>query len=490
MQTLKTASIVGLLLTVMYGGYVSLTTPPEQIPAEYADLLVIDDNLGMESGIDGGMLQAPEMAIDSMGQQQPQSFGASFPEPSLTTPAMTSGPSMGLPSSTPSTSISLGPAQGTTSSLSAPNNSTLNAPRNPQPAKLPSVTVPARNVSVELNGNYPATSRDFAMPTPESSSSSFDPGTGQAFVAPGSANTPDAMSLPSIDELPTSSGQRQAVDIPQTQLTKDVSLGPTSAQQSAPPAAQQDAPSAAADLAAGTIQRGAKNLGLENAIKIADRQYHNDQIREALATLSVFYNTPNLIDSQRDAMLARLDPLARDVIYSQRHILEQPHRVGTNETLMEIAESYRVPWQLLANINGIRDPLVTPPGTELKVVRGPFSAQVDLQNEELTLFLGDLYAGRFPIKAGSSPMPRPGTFTVQDKQSRRPFQDGLGNPIPGGAPGNPYGKVWIDLGSQLCIHGSPSPTSPTDQGCISLSGELADDLFGILSQGSSVTIRR
>ena len=48
---------------------------------------------------------------------------------------------------------------------------------------------------------------------------------------------------------------------------------------------------------------------------------------------------------------------------------------------------------------------------------------------------------------------------------------------------------WVTA-NQLCIHGSPDPTRPTENGCISLAEDVADDLYGILSQGSSVTIRR
>ena len=105
----------------------------------------------------------------------------------------------------------------------------------------------------------------------------------------------------------------------------------------------------------------------------------------------------------------------------------------------------------------------------------------------MTLFLNDLYAGRFPIEVGNDPAPKTGTFLVQDKQTERTFYGAM---IPPDNPNNPYGRVWIDLGEQLCIHGSPNPTRATDQGCISLPGDFADDLYGILSQGSSITIRR
>lgn len=232
------------------------------------------------------------------------------------------------------------------------------------------------------------------------------------------------------------------------------------------------------------------NLGLANAIQTADKQYKADQRKEALATLSLFYSTPNLSPSEREQLLSRLDPLAGEVIYSRRHLTEQPHRVGHNETLMEIAARYEVPWQLLANINNIQDPVTVLPGTELKVVRGPFRAEVSLDNQELTLFMGDLYAGRFPIAVGSDPVPKPGTYTVQDKQTSRTYYDAAGTPVPANSPNNPYGTVWMDLGGQLSIHGSPERTRPTDKGCLSLSGDFAEDVYGILSQGSSVTIRR
>ena len=157
---------------------------------------------------------------------------------------------------------------------------------------------------------------------------------------------------------------------------------------------------------------------------------------------------------------------------------------------MEVAERYEVPWQLLANINQIRDPVTVLPGTELKVLRGPFNAQVDLQRNELTLFLGDLYAGRFPIGVGSDPKPTPGTFTVQDKQSSHTFYDPSGTPVPAGSPDNPYGSMWVDLGGRLCIHGSPNTMQPSTKGCISLADDHASDLYGILTQGSLITIRR
>ena len=51
MQTLKTAAIVVLLMTVMYGAYVSITTPPEP-PAEIQDVLEFNQGtLAIDAGL-------------------------------------------------------------------------------------------------------------------------------------------------------------------------------------------------------------------------------------------------------------------------------------------------------------------------------------------------------------------------------------------------------------------------------------------------------
>jgi lipoprotein-anchoring transpeptidase ErfK/SrfK len=308
--------------------------------------------------------------------------------------------------------------------------------------------------------NYPNTNQTFQIPDPNQVKSSF-------------GRTTDAIDQPKTDLVPT--------DLALAGGNADSSMtGSSAISQTTALDARDAAPSGSQG----------SNTGLANALRLADKQYSADKPEEALATLSIFYNTPNLSGEERAELLSRLDPLARDVIYSQRHLLEQPHRVGQNETLMEIAARYEVPWQLLANINQVQDPVTILPGTELKVVRGPFRAEVNLSMNELTLFLGDHYAGRFPIGVGTDPAPKPGTFTIQDKQTERTYYNRAGSPVPPGTPGNPYGNIWLGLGGQLCIHGSPSASSPTDKGCISLAADFADDLYGILSQGSSVTIRR
>jgi lipoprotein-anchoring transpeptidase ErfK/SrfK len=228
----------------------------------------------------------------------------------------------------------------------------------------------------------------------------------------------------------------------------------------------------------------------ERAWKQAQSQIKDQQFHEALATLSAFYKSPDLTPHEHQQLLDVLDPLAGRVIYSREHLCEPAYTVRRNERLSEIAQRYSVPPQVLQKINGINNPDVLVPGMELKVVTGPFRADVDVEAQELTVFLGRLYAGRFPIALGSDFRPTEGEFVVRDKRQDRVYYGIDGRQIPAGNPANPFGQVWLDLGREISIHGSATADGPQQRGCISLSPQDADDVYGILSIGSAVRILR
>ncbi len=434
MQTLKTAAIVVLLMTIIYGAYVSLTTPPEPLPPEVESMLVMSEE--EDFSIDAG-LPASLGSLD-VGDQPDSSAAPGAGLASMEMPSMDTAESISSASGQPDLGDTVASDMAVTGTLSDVSSSISGGIPDSQSS------IAAEAVAA-VQPKYPTTGKEFSLPDMNDLGVNFRTASS---VKP---------SLPAIDGQPIEVASAPAVEARTPSITASA---------------------------------GNSDISVSNAVRTADQQYSQDKLKEALATLSLFYNSPNLSGEQRSDLLVRLDPLAREVIYSRRHLLEQPYRVGQNETLMQVAQRYEVPWQLLANINQIRDPVTILPGTELKVVRGPFRAEVDLVQKELTLFLDDLYAGRFPIGLGTDPAPKPGTFTIQDKQKARTFYDRSGSPIAPSSPDNPYGNMWLDLGGQLCIHGSPSTTSPTEKGCISLAADYAEDLYGILSQGSSVTIRR
>ena len=187
-----------------------------------------------------------------------------------------------------------------------------------------------------------------------------------------------------------------------------------------------------------------------------------------------------------------LDRLAGTVIYSREAVLDPPYTVQPGDTLPQIADRCQVPWQLLAKINGIADPLALRPGERLKVVRGPFDSVVNLRTNEVTLLLRGHYAARFTCAVGQDTATPVGEYAVVEKRAN-PTYYGPAGVINADDPSNPLGERQIDIGSRLSLHGcnTPQGLSPNEsRGCIRLSNSDIDDVFDILSVGSRVVVKR
>ena len=221
---------------------------------------------------------------------------------------------------------------------------------------------------------------------------------------------------------------------------------------------------------------------------IAEENYQN-----ALRLLSRYYRSTELTGPQRQRLIGWLDALAGKVIFSAEHHLQSTPYTVANETLEDIGQRWKVPPQLIFNNNQTNIPVVSAiqPGTTLKAIQGPFDAEIDLTQNIMTLFLDDLYAGRFPIVVGISGAPKPGDFQVLVKSEiGHSWRDAEGNEYAPGTPENGYGPHWIGLSGHLCIHAVPDSAQGGHHGCIGLSESDAKDVFGILTEGSSVKIIR
>jgi lipoprotein-anchoring transpeptidase ErfK/SrfK len=214
------------------------------------------------------------------------------------------------------------------------------------------------------------------------------------------------------------------------------------------------------------------------------------KLKEALAMLSAYFHSPELGYEQHNDLVDILDALSREVIYSKKHLAERAYKVGPTDTVASVAAEHKITPELLNAINGLGDSKALLPGSELKVVRGPIDAHVSISKQELTLFVGDLYAGRFPATFGQDPAPREGTFEVVARELDRTYYASGGNVIQGKDPMNPYGGYWVNLGDDLCIHGTPEMASSDleQAGCISLAPLDAQHVFSILVVGSEVTV--
>ncbi len=197
------------------------------------------------------------------------------------------------------------------------------------------------------------------------------------------------------------------------------------------------------------------------------------EFRIALGTLTRYYHDTSINVAERNEMLQWLDALAGKVIYSAEHYLRPtPYIIQPNDTLGSLAERWQVPAQLIYSINRnkIANPDQLQPGVEIKMIGGPFDAEVDTAAGTMTLFLKNLYAGRFDITVGNSVPRQPAEYVVASK-----------------AESGPDGPFWIHLNQGPPIHAVQNPSSVTG---IGLSYEQASELFAILSEGSRVRIVR
>jgi LysM repeat protein len=230
----------------------------------------------------------------------------------------------------------------------------------------------------------------------------------------------------------------------------------------------------------------------------AEKRLGKGELAEVQLALSRLYGNPDLTAEESRQLTELLDQLAGTVIYSRQHLLERPYTVKPGDSLSAIAQSYNVPWQLLAKINGVRDPDRLAPGTQLKVLRGPFEVVVSLERFELTLMLGGRYAGRFPIGIGRDNPQLEGSYTVRKKLTQPPYQSPA-RAFAGGDPDNPMGKLSIELADRVAIHGTNDIRNlrrADGPGTICLGPRDIQDLGDILSAGSEaavasrVTVRR
>ena len=217
-----------------------------------------------------------------------------------------------------------------------------------------------------------------------------------------------------------------------------------------------------------------------------------NHLAEALRGLTAWYGSAQLTTEEQAQLFDLLDQLAGTVVYSTEHWLTEAYVAREGDTLEAVAAEYDVPWQLLAKINGISDPQALTAGEELKVVKGPFEAEVDLSKYRLTLFVDGCYAGRFLIGVGNEPVPA-GEFTVEDKQLDPQYTTPDERIVMADDPANPLGKYWIGLGKNLGIHGTLDDRGigeTAGAGWIRLTRRDIEDVFDILTEESPVRIVR
>ncbi len=242
-------------------------------------------------------------------------------------------------------------------------------------------------------------------------------------------------------------------------------------------------------------ESGSSSEEFDNAMNYVEVQLQQDQLGEALLTLSQSYQA-GLSSEQYQRVGSLMDQLAGTVIYSTKSYIQPVHEVRENENLESIAASFQLPVDFLARVNGLEPTYEPVVGESLKVLQGPFRAVINASSGDLTVYLGDYYAGRFLVQLGDDVPRGAGEFEVIEKSDGREFFDrSSGFRVAKDDPANPYGHRWIGLrgeqvtaGHNVGIH--VANENAPNAGCFRVSPVDADDLSAILSVGSRVTLVR
>ncbi len=224
------------------------------------------------------------------------------------------------------------------------------------------------------------------------------------------------------------------------------------------------------------------------ALNQADKWIAEDEILQAHAELSqIYWKQPEL----RSLLTERLEVTAAEIYANPKRHFAEPYFVEYGDTLERIAEQYSVTWQYLAQLNGTT-PKTLQAGQQLKVLRGPFGAVVDLSNFELTVHAHGWYVHRYRIGTGKDNRTPTGEFTVRNKLENPTWYNPDGGQVDGDDPSNPLGEYWLGLGDHIGIHGTIDPGSigrAASRGCIHLADGDIEEVFNLLGVGSKVLIR-
>ena len=496
MQTIKTGVVVALLLAVCYGAFTALNAPDPEVPDSIKEWLAEDGADALEEldlDLDAGELASMEGAVS----MSPEEFMQSLESGTAMAPTESNNPMRSEGDSEFPSIPSLRPKDD--ENPWAGNEAAVELPRTNDQAIIPSLPELPSTTGVDSSPQLPTIGNINDI---------------------GQENTPAAqttMAEPTMPKLPALGGEASSnLQNEFDQMVKD------SAKENAlavPSMGQNETP-VDADLEAmrermrdmtsptGNLVSSRKNatqnnestpgltespeptakfsIAREQALALANR----GELKEALLLLTPYYGSATVSYQESIDLIDILDALAREVVYSKRHLLASPHIAIATDNVASVAAQYGMNPELLAALNGLGDAKALVPGKELKVLRGPFHARIDLRAKELTLFIGKMYAGRFPFTVGTDPAPRAGAFQVVDRSTERTYYGAGAVVVEEADPRNPYGGYWINLGNDLCIHGSPQMPSPDlkDAGCISLAPRDAQHVFSILTVGSQVKI--
>ena len=210
-----------------------------------------------------------------------------------------------------------------------------------------------------------------------------------------------------------------------------------------------------------------------------------DKIVEVRERLNEALSMP-MSGQQRLYLKQQLSRLADTWLFSRTAFpqdrLCESYEVRPGDRLEAIGRKYKVPYEILMQINNITRPEELQAGEAIKVINGPFHAQVYSSTFTMDLQLQDTYVTTFRVGLGKPGMETPTGLWIT-KPGGKLIKPAWTDPITNktyrpGDPDYPLGSRWIGLDgldgaakgrTGFAIHGTTKPEeigTAGSQGCI------------------------
>lgn len=247
------------------------------------------------------------------------------------------------------------------------------------------------------------------------------------------------------------------------------------------------------------------NAAIEQAVGLIDDK--SGRIIEARDRLNAALSQP-LSEAQQAFVKEELSRLSDNWLFS-RDVFEGDklcgyYKVKPGDMLAILAKKFKVPYEILMEINNIKDPKELRAGETIKIINGPFHCRIYRAAFTMDVFLQETYVMSFPVGLGRDGMETPtGRWIVKtggklvsplwtDPETGKTYQ--------ANDPDYPLGARWIALEGiegaakgrdGFAIHGSPgrqASSGAVSRGCIRLYSGNEILLYNLLTPGLSQVI--
>jgi LysM repeat protein len=203
---------------------------------------------------------------------------------------------------------------------------------------------------------------------------------------------------------------------------------------------------------------------------------------------------------QRAFVKERLSELADKWLFSRTIFPEDrlcgAYEVEPGDLLTTIGKQFKVPYEILLEINNISRPEALQAGQTIKVINGPFHARIYRSSFTMDLYLQNSFVRSFPVGLGKPAMETPvGLWAV--KAGGKLIKPSWTDPISGKSyesddPDYPLGSRWVGLEglsgdavgrTGFAIHGTKKPDeigTMGSQGCVRLHNGDAILVYNLL----------